>query len=215
MSDPKIVSSKLKQILEPRFKTLMVETSFYSESCDGEDITMYVVTHDIDLNRLIDFMPNYDKDYEKEINTIYKEVERARHYFNIDREDIISEVTFRGDSEVEKFLEKVEDNIMDILFDLDTLPEFYLKEGETRNFLKQHMKDNNIKNASDLKKAFSFGIILIKERHLSDFYHFYFSVISTKSICDYYDSKEVFKLIRKIFELHIPTYDLDNSLCVL
>lgn len=215
MNDPKIISSKLKTILESRFKTLTIETDYILEEVMEEESSTFVVSHEIDLNRLINFLPEYQEDYVKEINKIAGEIENARHYFNIDREDIITEVTFKNQKNVDEFLERIEDNIIDILFDLDNLPEFYLKEGVTKNFLKEHMSDNNIKSSIDLKKAFSFGIVLIKERHLTDFYHFYFSVISTKRICDYFDEKSVFKLVQNIFDLHIPTYDLDNSLCVL
>ena len=215
MNDPKIISSKLKTILESRFKTLTIETDYILEEVLEEESSTFVVSHEIDLNRLINFLPEYQEDYVKEINKIAGEIENARHYFNIDREDIITEVTFKNQKNVDEFLERIEDNIIDILFDLDNLPEFYLKEGVTKNFLKEHMSDNNIKSSIDLKKAFSFGIVLIKERHLTDFYHFYFSVISTKRICDYFDEKSVFKLVQNIFDLHIPTYDLDNSLCVL
>ncbi len=215
MSNPKIISSKLKTILESRFDTLTINTDYILEEVLTEQTSTYVVSHEIDLNRLINFLPEYQKDYVKEINKIAGEIENARHYFNIDKDDIITEVTFKNQKKVDEYLEKIEDNIIDVLFDLDNLPEFYLNEGVTKNFLKDHMKDNNIKSSLDLKKAFSFGIILIKERHLTDFYHFYFSVISTKRICHYFDHRSVFKLVQNIFDLHIPTYDLDNSLCVL
>jgi len=215
MNDPKIISSKLKTILESRFKTLTIDTDYILEEVMEEESSTYVVSHEIDLNKLINFLPEFQEEYVKEINKIAGEIEQARHYFNIDKDDIITEVTFKNQKNVDEFLERIEDNIIDILFDLDNLPEFYLKEGVTKNFLKDHMRDNNIKSSLDLKKAFSFGIVLIKERHLTDFYHFYFSVISTKRICDYFDEKSVFKLVQNIFELHIPTYDLDNSLCVL
>jgi len=215
MNDPKIISSKLKTILESRFNTLTIDTDYILEEVLQEQTSTYVVSHEIDLNRLINFLPEYQDEYVKEINKIAGEIEKARHYFNIDRDDIITEVTFKNQKNVDEFLERIEDNIIDILFDLDNLPEFYLNEGVTKNFLKDHMKDNNIKSSLDLKNAFSFGIVLIKERHLTDFYHFYFSVISTKRICDYFDEKSVFKLVQNIFDLHIPTYDLDNSLCVL
>jgi len=215
MNDPKMISSKLKTILESRFKTLTIDTDYILEEVMGEESSTYVVSHEIDLNKLINFLPEFQEEYVKEINKIAGEIDYARHYFNIDKDDIITEVTFKNQKNVDEFLERIEDNIIDILFDLDNLPEFYLKEGVTKNFLKDHMRDNNIKSSLDLKKAFSFGIVLIKERHLTDFYHFYFSVISTKRICDYFDEKSVFKLVQNIFDLHIPTYDLDNSLCVL
>ena len=215
MNDPKIISSKLKTILESRFKTLTIDTDYILEEVMEEESSTYVVSHEIDLNKLVNFLPEFQEEYVREINKIAGEIEQARHYFNIDKDDIITEVTFKNQKKVDEYLERIEDNIIDILFDLDNLPEFYLKEGVTKNFLKNHMTDNNIKTSLDLKKAFSFGIVLIKERHLTDFYHFYFSVISTKRICNYFDEKSVFKLVQNIFELHIPTYDLDNSLCVL
>ena len=43
--------------------------------------------------------------------------------------------TFKNQKNVDEYLERIEDNIIDILFDLDNLPEFYLKEGITKNFL--------------------------------------------------------------------------------
>ena len=160
MNDPKIISSKLKTILKSRFKTLTIETDYILEEVMEEESSTFVVSHEIDLNRLINFLPEYQEDYVKEINKIAGEIENARHYFNIDREDIITEVTFKNQKNVDEFLERIEDNIIDILFDLDNLPEFYLKEGVTKNFLKNHMTDNNIKTSLDLKKAFSFGIVL-------------------------------------------------------
>ena len=59
-------------------------------------------------------------------------------------------ITFKNQKKVDEYLERIEDNIIDILFDLDNLPEFYLKEGVTKNFLKEHMRDNNIKSSIDI-----------------------------------------------------------------